>query len=51
VSIRVNGKSLHNRSGSFEKSYCQFCQLDQACLTEIQNYFQLYQALGGGWQQ
>ena len=25
--------------------------LDQAWLTEIQNYVQLYQALGGGWQQ
>ena len=24
---------------------------DQAWLTEIQNYVQLYQALGGGWQQ
>ena len=25
--------------------------LDQAWLTEIQNYVQLYQALGGGWQR
>ncbi len=25
--------------------------LDQAWLTEIQNYVQLFQALGGGWQQ
>jgi len=25
--------------------------LDQAWLTELQNYVQLYQALGGGWQQ
>ncbi len=25
--------------------------LDQAGLTELQNYVQLYQALGGGWQQ
>jgi outer membrane protein, multidrug efflux system len=25
--------------------------MDQAWLTEIQNYVQLYQALGGGWQQ
>jgi outer membrane protein, multidrug efflux system len=25
--------------------------LDQAWLTEIQNYVELYQALGGGWQQ
>jgi outer membrane protein, multidrug efflux system len=25
--------------------------LDQARLTELQNYVELYQALGGGWQQ
>ena len=25
--------------------------LEQAWYTELQNYVQLYQALGGGWQQ
>ena len=34
-----------------QQYFTSVISLDQAWLTELQNYVQLYQALGGGWQE
>jgi outer membrane protein, multidrug efflux system len=34
-----------------QQYFVSLINLDQAWFTELQNYVQLYQALGGGWQQ